>query len=173
MAVTRRGFTGAAAATTISGSLSSIATSITIAGYTGWYYGTEPFYVVISPGTASEEKVLVTRTGSTDTTLNVASGGRGADGTSASSHADGADIYPVFTSVDADEANLLASTLTTKGDLLSHGASAFARLGVGSNGQVLTADSAEATGLKWETPTVTPATTGDDANLILGFGAFL
>jgi hypothetical protein len=171
MAVTRRGFTGAAAATSISGTVSSIATSITIAGYTGWYYGTEPFYVVISPGTASEEKVLVTRTGSTDTTLNVVSGGRGADGTSASSHADGADIYPVFTSVDADEANLLASTLTTKGDLLSHGASAFARLGVGSNGQVLTADSAEARG--WETPTVTPATTGDDANLILGFGAFL
>jgi len=61
--------------------------------------------------------------------------------------------------------------LTTKGDLLSHDASAFARLGVGSDGQVLTADSAETTGLKWETPT--PATTGDDANLILGFGAFL
>jgi len=149
MAVTRRGFTGAAAATTISGSLSSIATSITIAGYTGWYYGTEPFYVVISPGTASEEKVLVTRTGSTDTTLNVVSGGRGADGTSASSHADGADIYPVFTSVDADEANLLASTQTTKGDLLLHTGSVHARLGVGSNGEALVADSAETTGVKW------------------------
>jgi len=149
MAVTRRGFTGAAAATSISGSLSSIATSITIAGYTGWYYGTEPFYVVISPGTASEEKVLVTRTGSTDTTLNVVSGGRGADGTSASSHADGADIYPVFTSVDADEANLLASTQTTKGDLLLHTGSVHARLGVGSNGEALVADSAETTGVKW------------------------
>jgi hypothetical protein len=31
------------------------------------------------------------------------------------------------------------------------GADAFARLGVGTNGQVLTADSAEATGLKWAT----------------------
>jgi hypothetical protein len=42
------------------------------------------------------------------------------------------------------------SGLTTKGDLIVGGASgARARLGVGSDGQVLTADSAESTGLKW------------------------
>lgn len=44
-----------------------------------------------------------------------------------------------------------ASTLTTKGDLSTY-TNAPARLGVGANGQVLTADSAEATGLKWATP---------------------
>lgn len=170
MAKTRRGYVGAAAATTVSGSVSSIATSITIASATNWYSGADPFYVVLSPGTASEEKVLVTRSG---TTLTVVSGGRGSDGTTAATHADGSAIYPVFTAVDADEANELASAWTTKGDLVSHDASSFARLGVGSNGQVLTADSAETTGLKWATPTVTPATTGDDANLILGFGTFL
>jgi hypothetical protein len=38
--------------------------------------------------------------------------------------------------------------LTTKGDLLTFD-TADARLGVGANGTVLTADSAEATGLKW------------------------
>jgi len=42
--------------------------------------------------------------------------------------------------------------LTTKGDLLVYG-SALSRLGVGSNGQVLTADSAQALGVKWATPT--------------------
>lgn len=45
------------------------------------------------------------------------------------------------------------STLTTKGDLYAATASAtVARVGVGSNGQVLTADSAETAGVKWATP---------------------
>jgi hypothetical protein len=46
----------------------------------------------------------------------------------------------------------ITNTLTTKGDLLGRTSSAASRLGVGSNNQVLTADSAEATGLKWATP---------------------
>jgi len=44
-----------------------------------------------------------------------------------------------------------ASPLTTKGDLYTFGTS-DTRLGVGANGTILTADSAEATGLKWATP---------------------
>lgn len=50
-------------------------------------------------------------------------------------------------------ANTLAdiSPLTTKGDLMAFGSS-NARLGVGSNGQVLTADSAQTLGVKWATP---------------------
>jgi len=43
--------------------------------------------------------------------------------------------------------------LTTKGDIYAATAAATpARLGVGANNTVLTADSAEATGLKWATP---------------------
>ena len=42
--------------------------------------------------------------------------------------------------------------LTTKGDLFTF-STTDARLGVGTNNQVLIADSAEATGLKWATPT--------------------
>lgn len=45
-----------------------------------------------------------------------------------------------------------SAPLTTKGDLLSRTSSAVSRLAVGTNNQVLTADSAEATGLKWATP---------------------
>jgi hypothetical protein len=41
--------------------------------------------------------------------------------------------------------------LTTKGDLLTFD-TADTRLGVGTNGHVLTADSAEATGIKWAAP---------------------
>jgi len=120
---------------------------MTIAAYTGWPNGSDPFYVVIDPGTASEEKVLVTRTGSTDTTLNVTT--RGVDGTTGVSHSSGATIYPVFTAVDADEANAVASTLTTKGDVLVHTGSAHARQGVGANNTVLVADSAQTNGVKW------------------------
>lgn len=49
--------------------------------------------------------------------------------------------------------NSMATAIDAKGDLVAGtGADAFARLGVGTNNQVLVADSAEATGLKWATP---------------------
>lgn len=48
--------------------------------------------------------------------------------------------------------NSMATAIDAKGDLVAGtAADAFARLAVGTNGQVLTADSAEATGLKWAT----------------------
>lgn len=48
--------------------------------------------------------------------------------------------------------NSMATAIDAKGDLVAGtGADAFSRLAVGTNGQVLTADSAEATGLKWAT----------------------
>jgi len=43
------------------------------------------------------------------------------------------------------------SPLTTKGDLITHNNTDNIRIGVGSDGQVLTADSAEAGGFKWST----------------------
>ena len=48
--------------------------------------------------------------------------------------------------------NSMATAIDAKGDLVpGTGADTFARLAVGANGTVLTADSAEATGLKWAT----------------------
>jgi hypothetical protein len=46
---------------------------------------------------------------------------------------------------DADEANLFASTLTTRGDLLAMGAGPdFARIGIGAADTVLTSDGTDA-----------------------------
>lgn len=66
---------------------------------------------------------------------------------------DNAKLYKYVSSAWAEVAPTATadSTLTTKGDLLVYG-SALARLGVGTNGQVLTADSAQALGVKWATP---------------------
>lgn len=147
MAKTRRTYKGGAASTTITGTLTSGGSNFVIAAYTGWPYGSNPFFVVIEPGTANEEKLLVTRSGATDTTVNVTT--RGADDTTAAQHAAGSVVYPVFTAVDADEANEIASTFTTKGDLLTHDTSTFARLAVGTNAHVLKADSSTTTGLAW------------------------
>jgi len=49
--------------------------------------------------------------------------------------------------------NSMATAIDAKGDLVAGtGADAFSRLAVGTNGYLLTADSAEATGLKWAAP---------------------
>ena len=44
------------------------------------------------------------------------------------------------------------STLTTKGDIFARTSSTVTRVAVGSNGQVLTADSAASAGVSWQTP---------------------
>jgi hypothetical protein len=56
------------------------------------------------------------------------------------------------------EGGIQPTLLTAKGDLISAtAASTVAVLPVGTNAQILVADSAEATGLKWATPTATGA----------------
>jgi len=67
------------------------------------------------------------------------------------------------TSGDVTITNSMATTIDAKGDLIAGTAdNAFARLGVGTNNQVLTADSTAATGLKWASPAsgMTLITTG-------------
>jgi hypothetical protein len=56
------------------------------------------------------------------------------------------------TSGDVTVTNSMATAIDAKGDLIGGtGADTFARLSVGTNGQVLTADSTAATGLAWAT----------------------
>jgi hypothetical protein len=59
-----------------------------------------------------------------------------------------------FSWVAQDDSNAIQNAIVdAKGDLISAtAADTPARLAVGTNGQVLTADSAEATGMKWATP---------------------
>ena len=57
------------------------------------------------------------------------------------------------TSGDVTVTNSMATALTTKGDIIvATGSGTFVRQGVGTNGQVLTADSAQADGVIWSTP---------------------
>ena len=144
-AFTRRQYAGAAAATTISAGINTSDTTCSLTATTGWpSTAAVPFYVVIDPGTSAEEKCSATISGSTLTLT------RAQDDTSASSHSAGATIYPVFTANDADEANEVVSKLTTKGDLLVTTGSALNRLAVGTNYQVLGADSAATNGVAWQ-----------------------
>jgi hypothetical protein len=159
-AVTRRQYKGAAAPCTTTNSLTSADTSVTLSAITGWpSTAAVPFYVVIDPGTSSEEKCSATISGSTLTLT------RGQDDTTAVAHSSGATIYPVFSADEADEANLMASTMTTKGDLLVTTGSAFNRLAVGTNGYVLTADSTATNGVAWAV-TATPDFSSDQ-NVLL------
>ena len=62
----------------------------------------------------------------------------------------------------------LISPLTTKGDLYTHSSTTGIRLAVGTNGQVLTVDSAQTTGLKWATSTASSDSLDDDLMLMGG-----
>jgi hypothetical protein len=144
-AFTRRQYAGSAVATTITASINTTDTSCSLAANTGWPSSAGvSFYVVIDPGTSTEEKCSATISG---TTLTLT---RAQDDTSASSHSSGAVIYPVFTANDADEANELVAKLTTKGDLLVTTGSALNRLAVGTNDFALLADSAATNGVAWK-----------------------
>lgn len=134
MPKTRRQFAGGAVASTITGSVAaSGVTTFSVAASTNWSTSTTiPFYVVVSPQTSSEEKMLVTLSSNTLTIVS-----RGVDGTSASSHASGASIYPVFTATDANEANELTSKYANRGSIVYQGASTFEELAKGTQGYPL------------------------------------
>lgn len=148
MAKTRRNYSGTSVSTTTQSQILATGTNpFTVQDATNWPYGSEPFTIVVDPETASEEKMLVTRTNIGDTQINVVE--RAFDNTSAVEHAGGATTFPVFTALDADEANELTSMWESKGDIVSYGTATFARVPVGSDDTVLIADSGASSGLSW------------------------
>ena len=163
-AVTRRQYKGAAASTTTTNALGVGDTSVTLTATTGWPSAAGvPFYVVIDPGTSSEEKCSATISGSTLTLT------RAQDDTTAAVHSSGATIYPVFSADDADEANQFVSTMTTRGDLLTMGTGpTVARIGIGTNGYVLTSDGTDPA---WAV-LPTSGVAGDSDQLVLGSQIF-
>ena len=138
-AVTRRQYKGAAVQTTTTNALTTVETSCGITSSTGWpSTAAVSYYVVIDPGTSSEEKCTATISGLTLTLV------RGQDDTTATTHTSGATIYPIFSADEADEANLFASTMTTRGDLLTMGVGpTVGRLGVGGAGAILKSNGAD------------------------------
>jgi hypothetical protein len=144
----RRSYSGASAACTLTSSITSGDTTATLTGTTTLWPDTAngSFFMVIDPGLSTEEKILVgARAGGSLSSIT-----RGVDGTTAASHSAGATCYPVFTAVDADQANKITSTLTTKGDILATDGSDLNRLAVGTNDYALLADSAATNGVSWK-----------------------
>ena len=164
----RRYYSSTAVATTLSASANNSTTSITVTALSG--YPTQfPYTAIIDPDTASEE--VVTVTAASGTTLTVT---RGSDGTTAVSHNAGAVFRHGVSARDFDEANAFVngggvanSLVTTKGDLIVRDSSAPARLGVGTDGHILTADSAQTLGVKWAAAPVSLPSQTSNANKLL------
>jgi hypothetical protein len=116
------------------------------------------FTVALDVDTQNEEVVYITAV-SSDTFTIV----RARAGTSAISHTGGATVKHVLTSDDLNfytagvataDAAVPESIVTAKADLLVASASGVVdNLAVGTNNQVLTADSTATLGVKWATPT--------------------
>ena len=158
--------------TTLASGISNSATTMTVASGTGSALmggvtlaagNVDIFTVALDVDTQNEEVVYITAV-SSDTFTIV----RARAGTSAISHTGGATVKHVLTSDDLNfytagvataDAAVPESIVTAKADLLVASASGVVdNLAVGTNNQVLTADSTATLGVKWATPA--------DANLV-------
>jgi hypothetical protein len=159
--------------TILSASITSSQTSMVVATGTGSALlggaplspaSTYQFTLAIDPDTVNEEIIFATFISGDTFTIS-----RGEAGTSQITHASGATVRHVLTSDDLDYFNtaLQPAQLTAKGALITAtAASTASTLSVGTNGQVLTADSTEARGIKWATPTALPSQTGNSGKYL-------
>ena len=171
-----RVYSSTSVATTLATTLTNIATSMTVTAGGGGpliqgsgFTNGDIFTIAIDPDTQTEEICFVTANSGDVFTVT-----RGQAGSSAVAHASGATVRHVLTSSDlvffrdgvtTANAAIPASTLTTKGDLLARTTATLQRLPVGSNGQVLTADSTASVGVSWATGPV-PSQTGNSGKYL-------
>lgn len=152
MAYDVKNYSGAALDSTLVSDINSTALSFVVVDATNW--PSANFSVVFGKGTATEEKVFcASRVG---TSINVAVGGRGYDGTTAQTQTAGTTVGHCLTATDFQEANKAVTEtvgrITAKGDLLlGSGANATAKLPISTNGLALQPDSAQASGARWGT----------------------
>jgi hypothetical protein len=131
------------------------------------------FTIVIDPDTINEEVLYVTDRANDTLTVT-----RGEAGTNEVSHTAGATVRHVLTSDDLNyytagvEGAVTKSTVTTKGDLLvATGSAAISRLGAGTNGFYLKADSAQTTGLVWSQVDALPDQSGNSGKYLTTDGS--
>lgn len=113
-------FTNAPVVTTLAAPVSASDTSFTISVSTNWpASASENFWVTIGAGTATEERILCS--GTSGTTVTVATSGRGQDGTSAQAHNQGDSVWVSWSATDADEANAHVSASASSASVNVHG----------------------------------------------------
>lgn len=158
-----RKFSSISVESTLASGISNSQTTLTVATGTGSALlggvtlaagNVDQFTLAIDPDTNNEEIVFATAVAADTFTIV-----RARAGSSGVSHSGGATVSHVLTSDDLTffttgvataDAAIPKSTVTTKGDLIVATASGVVtRVGVGSNTQVLTADSTTASGVKW------------------------
>ena len=158
-----RKFSSISVESTLASGISNSQTTLTVATGTGSALlggvtlaagNVDQFTLALDPDTTNEEIVFATAVAADTFTIV-----RARAGSSGISHSGGATVRHVLTSDDLTffntgvataDAAIPKSTVTTKGDLIVATASGtVTRVGVGSNTQVLTADSTTASGVKW------------------------
>jgi hypothetical protein len=174
-----RKYSSISVATTLNGTISSSATTITVAtgtaalllgGATLAAGNVDQFAIAINPDTSGEEICFITAVSGDIFTVV-----RARAGSTALTHTTGATIQHVLTGEDLDFFGSQAPTgyITAKGDLLVGTASgAIDNLAVGTNDQALVADSTASTGVSYKGVVVTSSFTKGAIAVGTGSGTY-